>query len=70
MGLRFDKIDAADEIILSEWLMQVSSEELGDRKREDRQILSSRKQKIVLVICIVTPAAAIALALAWLGLLR
>lgn len=70
MGIRFDKTDTAEQIILDEWLLQASSEALERWLTERKPASDSGKHKIIFVVCGVILAAMVATALVLLGVLR
>jgi PilZ domain len=70
MGIRFDNIASAEQIILNKWLMQASSEAHEGQLRASRKASASRKQKkIAFALCVLVLAAVVAGVFAWLGVL-
>jgi hypothetical protein len=67
MGIRFEN-DTAVEESLDGWLVQIS-DQVREHRPKGTDLAASAKQNIILIICIVTLAAAMASAL-WLGVLR
>lgn len=70
IGIRFDKIDTAEQIILDEWLMEASSEGLESGLTEKRLASDSGKDKTIFVVCAVILVAILATALVLLGVVR
>lgn len=69
MGIHFGNLEIEERVILTEWLVQVGTEELEHRLRESTQIkiALSNREKLFLITCVVGLAAIIAGALAYFG---
>lgn len=69
MGIRFDNIDSAQEMVLNKWLMQASGAGQERRLRESREAAASGKRKILFVLGALILAAGVVWVFAWLDLL-
>lgn len=68
MGIRFDNIDTAEQIILNEWLMQVSSEAPDERLPQgSKESAALRHRRLLIVSAIIWGVTAVLWA--WFGVL-
>lgn len=69
MGIHFGEVGIADRVLLKEWLVQVSNEELQERLRDTPKprLTLSRQEKLILIGCVLGLAIAIATLLVWSG---
>jgi hypothetical protein len=70
IGIHFANVPIEERVVLKEWLVQLSTQELEHRLRQAPRIRFTYKGKIVLTICIMTLGATIIGALGWFKLLR
>ncbi len=70
MGIRFDKVESAEQVILNEWLMHASGTAQERRPlKSPSGRKSPRKQKIVFALSVLVLAAVVVGVFAWFGLL-
>jgi hypothetical protein len=70
MAVRFDTVDADDQLVLSEWLAQINQEALERRIRESTELGPSLKQEIIVILSILGLVSIVTVGLlAWLGIL-
>jgi PilZ domain-containing protein len=70
MGIRFDNVESAEQVILNEWLMHASSTAQERRPLESpSKRKSPREQKIVFALSLVVLVAIVVGLFAWFGLL-
>ena len=68
MGIRFDNINADEQVTLNEWLMQ-ASHEARELKQKSAEPGGHGKQKIMLAVSVVVVVAIVAAIFLWLGVI-
>lgn len=68
MGLRFDNIDADEQIVLNEWLIQASLE-AREQKQRSIEPGGAGKRKIMFAVSVVVLVAIVAAIFLWMGVI-